>query len=636
MYFKNNTGDDSLDHWRIALADLLITDLSQSKYIRVLSGEQMTKILNQLGQSEAKILSSDVLKEVSERGGVENILVGNFNRAEGTFRINLTLQDGKTGELIGSESVEGVGERDFFPMVDELTKRIKVNFQLSEEQIADDIDENIEKITTSFPEAYKYFVEANLRHRSGDYAAAIALSKKALELDPEFAMVYRGMSISYFNLGQVHEQKKAIQKAIELSYRVSERERYLIQGVFYSWSETTYDKAIEIYNELLDVYPEDYAAKANLGWLYLNIEEWDKVIEIFRELVQGQFGSVIAYWNLAEGLMAMGLHGKAQKVLENGRELFPNNGYTYELLAFAYMCQRKYDFALDVIDEAVSRGLDIDYIKLRSDIYLLQGDLRKCEQEYLKFPEKSLLNRLKPASVYLLQGKINEAKQQLKDEPELGEFLADINLRYGNPEDALLEYNKRLSDSKGAESITGQIRALHNKGLAYIRMKSMDEVQATADELKEVIQESVYKKAMRFHLHLEGNIEFERGNFPESIELFRQAESLCPNERYLQYKDHVPFSVTPVLDALASAYLKARDFENARKTYEKIISLTAARLYFGDIYAKSFYMLGKISERLGDKNNAIKNYQEFLELWHDADPELSEVEDARKSLSDLE
>jgi serine/threonine protein kinase/lipopolysaccharide biosynthesis regulator YciM len=635
VYFKNNTGDESLDHWRIALADLLITDLSQSKYIRILSTERLNKILIQLDQSEAKSFSSDVLKEVSERGNVENILVGNFNCAEGVYRINLTLQDGQTGELIGSESVEGARERDFFPMVDELTRRIKANFELSEEQIADDIDEKVETITTSSPEAYKYFIEANKRHRSGDYEAAISLSKKALELDPEFAMAYRGISISYFNLGQIHEQKKAIQKAIELSYRVSARERYLIQGVSYNWSETTYDKAIDIYNELLEIYPGDFVAKANLGWLYLNIEEWDKAIGVFQEIIQGQYGSVIAYWNQAEGLMAKGLYDNARQVLQNARELSPKNGYTYNLLAFSHICKRQYDSALVVIDEAVSRGLGIDYSALKGDILFLQGDIINSEREHLKLPEKSLLRPLKLARTLLHQGKIKEAKKQLRDMPKLYGFLADINLRHGYVGDALSEYNKRLSEAETAESLTGQVRALHKIGLAYLKTDEMEQAQSTAEALKKIIQNSVFKKAFRFSYHLTGRIELERGDIPKAIELFRQAESMCQHERYIYYKDHVPFLIISVLDDLASTYSKIQDFEKAQEMYEKIISLTAARLDYGDIYVKSIYMLGKINEHKGNTAEAKEFYGKFLQVWKEADPGLPEVEDARQRLAGL-
>jgi cytochrome c-type biogenesis protein CcmH/NrfG len=64
-------------------------------------------------------------------------------------------------------------------------------------------------------------------------------------------------------------------------------------------------------------------------------------------------------------------------------------------------------------------------------------------------------------------------------------------------------------------------------------------------------------------------------------------------------------------------------------------SLTAGRLFFGDIYAKSFYMLGKIAEQQGQKAKAIEHYQKFLDLWKDADPGTPKVEDAKKRLAGI-
>jgi tetratricopeptide (TPR) repeat protein len=86
------------------------------------------------------------------------------------------------------------------------------------------------------------------------------------------------------------------------------------------------------------------------------------------------------------------------------------------------------------------------------------------------------------------------------------------------------------------------------------------------------------------------------------------------------------------MESLASAYLQLGDLENARAEYERITDLTTGRLSFGDIYAKSFYMLGKISEQKGLKGKAIENYEKFLDLWKDADPGIAEVEDAKKRL----
>ena len=86
---------------------------------------------------------------------------------------------------------------------------------------------------------------------------------------------------------------------------------------------------------------------------------------------------------------------------------------------------------------------------------------------------------------------------------------------------------------------------------------------------------------------------------------------------------------------LGSAYFKSGNLDKALEQYEKIIALTTGRMWWGDLYAKSFYMLGKIYEQQGSTTKAIEHYEKFLDLWKDADPGIAEVEDARKRLTAL-
>ena len=86
---------------------------------------------------------------------------------------------------------------------------------------------------------------------------------------------------------------------------------------------------------------------------------------------------------------------------------------------------------------------------------------------------------------------------------------------------------------------------------------------------------------------------------------------------------------------LAWAYYLSGDLEKARKQYEAIIGLSAGRMYSGDLYARSFYMLGKIYEQQGKKGKARENYHKFLDIWKDADPGIAEVVDARDRLAGL-
>jgi tetratricopeptide (TPR) repeat protein len=168
-------------------------------------------------------------------------------------------------------------------------------------------------------------------------------------------------------------------------------------------------------------------------------------------------------------------------------------------------------------------------------------------------------------------------------------------------------------------------------------MKSMDEAKKTAVELKEFIQKGMNKKSIRLYHHLMGMIEFERENFSTAIEYFNKAISLLPPQNYYYYYFFWVYGYQHAIfiDSLAMAYFKRGDFKRARKEYEKILSLTLGRLYYGDIYAKSFYMLGKIYEEQGNKSKAIEYYEKFLSLWKDADSGIAEVDDAKKRRAGL-
>ena len=628
MYFKNNTGDDSLDHWRSALSDLLITDLSQSKHIRVLSAERLFNILQQLDQMGATTYSSDVLKDVASRGEVENVLVGNYMRADDTFRINATLQEARSGELIGSESVEGHGEKDFYAMVDELTRKIKENFELSEKQIAADIDKGVEEITTASTEAYKYYSEGRRHHLNGDYPGSIESMLKVVEIDPEFAMAYRSLANAYGNMGFLGAQRNARQKAFELRARVSERERYLIEGDYYWSSEKTLDKAIEAYRRLLELYPGYSSAITNLGGVYSTMEEWDEALDLHRMNLLNKPVNFLVYWNVTEMYMAKGMYDIARQVLMSALNDYPDNADFYEKLALIYTCQGEYDLALEEVEKAISLKRDINPFALKGAIFHLKGDFSEAENAYKKF---SIAAGIFLAYINLSHGKLEGLRNTLNQAPQAMEAqLAHLFLKTGEFEKALRGFDKGLEDAVKNERVSGQINMMHHKGLAYLGMKSISDAQRTAKELKILIQNSLFKKAIRYYQHLMGMIELERENYSKAIKYFQEAISLLPYTRD-QGRDFRPLFI----NSLAQAYYKAEDLEKAREEYEKIISLTYPRWRDGDIYTQSFYMLGNIYKKMGKKVEAIEQYEKFLELWKDADPDIAEVEDAKKRLEAL-
>jgi len=643
MYFKNNTGDEGLVHWRTMLSNLLIADLTQSKHIRILSEDKLFNVLSQLDQLDVETYSSDVLKQVAVQGGVNYILQGAYAKAGDEFRINVMLQDAGTGELIGSELVAGKGEEGIFSMVDELTRRIKVKFKLSEEEVTGDIDRNVGAITTSSPEALKYYSEGRKYHSSGDYRKSIQLMERAVSIDSEFALAYRSMAMSYGNLYLLSEQQKYMQKALELTDRLSDIERYRIQGDFYRGSEKTYDKAIEAYTRLLKLYPEDSVGNNNFGIIYSSLEEWDKAIERYEVPIKNRDESTIFYTNIASAYRAKGLYDRAQKVLEDYIHNISDSDMIHRDLALNYLCQGKWDLALEENDKALYLDpADYQNIVQKGYIFLFKGDLDRAEEEYEKLKKAgepaALAMRIGYLSwTYLSQGRFEKSKSIIGQgirlarmvgqsiwEALLRRSLAKVHLKSGNPEEALGECEKALNIFIEEENAFSQRRALHIKGLALLMMGSLDEAQKTANELRKLIDKGMNEKEIRHYFHLMGIIEQERENFPKAIEYLEEASSLLPLDNQ-----------APFIDSLALAYYGAGDMEKALDAYERITSLTTGRIGDGDVYAKSFYMLGKIYEQKGWKSKAIEHYEIFLDLWKNADPRIADVEDARKRLAGL-
>jgi tetratricopeptide (TPR) repeat protein len=643
MYFKNNTGDAGLDHWRAMLANLLVTDLTQSKHIRVLSEDKLFQILSRLGQEDSQTYSADVLRQVAAEGRVNHILQGAYAKAGDEFRINVTLQEAGSGELVGSESVAGKGEASIFSMVDELTRRIKANFKLSPQDIASDIDKDVGIVTTRSPEAYKYYLEGIRHDLKGEYRQVIESMEKAVAIDPEFASAYLAMAWSYGNLVFFAEQKKYLEKALALSDRLTEREKYNIQGHYYGESEKTYGKAVEALEKLLAIYPDEISGGNMLAIVYSQMGETEKAIERYRACIQAGTEDVVVYTNLAGAYEHIGAYDKSIEVKESYLKNVGDSAALHGSLAYTYRALGKYDLALAELDKAAVLGPTAwQNIRARGDIFLYMDNLSGAEEEYKKLLQSKEvdgrgwgLERL--IDLYTLQGRFEEAKKQSRIFIEMGEKLGQgrwvrrfqIRLSYqerisGHPDAALQVLDKAWASAVADDSIGDQRNILLNQGLAYLEMNSISQAQDVAGKLKVLVDQAPNKKLFWYYHYVTAMIELENRNYSKAIELFKQGLPLLNADA----EEHLPFA-----EALGTAFNQLGDPDSARQEYEKIISLGIGRLSYGDVYAKGYYRLGKISEEQGNKAEAAEHYRKFLFLWKDADPGRPEVEDARKRLA---
>jgi serine/threonine protein kinase/lipopolysaccharide biosynthesis regulator YciM len=646
MYFDNNTGDEGLDNWRKALPDLLITDLSQSKYLSVLTGDRIYSILQQLNLLEAKSFSTEDLENVISKGKATHILHGNYTKAGETLRINTMLHEAGTGKLIASDSVDCVGEEGIYGMVDELTKHIKKNLELTPQEIAQDVDKEIGEITTSSPDAYKYYSEGRKHHMNGDAEQSIPFMERAVTIDPDFAMAYRSLAASYGNLGNFPERNKYTQKAFDLRDKVSQRERLLIEAQYNRNIRQNYHEAVKAFEEYLDTYPEDIIWNLSLGVLYESGGEWEKSLNCYKRSWEQGDKSFLAMGNLAGSYMLNGIYDKAREIGKEYLDTVAEAPWVYYYQAVCSIIEGKYDQGYAEVEKAVALNPRIfaNGVAYKAIVTYLQDDFDTAEKESEILLEMQLNAQGYLEVIYRTQGQFSKAKEQaqlglefsqqnndVSAEVEYHETLAHLFWMTDNPKQALDEIEKARKIWSDAYNIDRQQEATFFKGLINAGTGSLAAAQTIADELKREIENSIYLKNLCFYYHLLGRIDAEKKNYSQAIEHFEKAYSLLPAPSRDDFMEWHAFFVFP----LGLAYYESGNLAKAKEEFERITEMTTGRLFFGELYAKALYMLGKICEEQGDKAKAIEHYQKFLSLWKDADPGIAEVDDAQKRLGEL-
>ena len=123
----------------------------------------------------------------------------------------------------------------------------------------------VEEATTSSLEALQaYSLGVKTRLSKGDIAA-LPYFQRAAELDPNFAMAYLSLAISYANLGELDRMTENVRKAYDLRDKVSEPERLFIEGFYYSYGTGELDKARGVFDLWRQTYPNMFVPYLNLA-----------------------------------------------------------------------------------------------------------------------------------------------------------------------------------------------------------------------------------------------------------------------------------------------------------------------------------------------------------------------------------
>jgi len=188
-----------------------------------------------MGRPASEKLTQDVTRELCQRTGSKAMLTGSISSLGNQYVIGLNASNCTTGDSLAEEQAQASGKEDVLKTLDQAALRLRGKLGESLATIQK-FDTPVEQATTPSLEALKaYSMGVETKKQRGD-AEAIPFYRRAIDLDPKFAVAYADLGVSYGNLAQPSAAAENLKKAYELRERVSEREKLRIAAYYYAFA----------------------------------------------------------------------------------------------------------------------------------------------------------------------------------------------------------------------------------------------------------------------------------------------------------------------------------------------------------------------------------------------------------------
>ena len=294
--FANSTGDAAFDD---TLKQALTTELGQSPFLNILSDEKVTETLRMMGRQPNERLTKEVAREICIRTASTAMLTGSIGQIGSHYNLVLNAINCTSGDLIASVQTEIDDKNHVLGGLGQLGTRMREKLGESLTTIQK-YDKPLEQVTTSSLDALKFYSQG-FKTQGQNPTAAISYFKRAVELDPNFATAWLGLGITYSNVGETGTSNEYMAKAYSLRDRVSDRERFRIEGDYYLFVTGEADKARQTYEQWVQAYPRDFIAFTDLGIMYNGIAQWDKAVAATLEAIRLNPDDPVASGNLVDG-----------------------------------------------------------------------------------------------------------------------------------------------------------------------------------------------------------------------------------------------------------------------------------------------------------------------------------------------
>jgi eukaryotic-like serine/threonine-protein kinase len=600
--FANTTGDSVFDS---TLRQGLAVQLEQSPFLTLASDDRIRQTLRLMAQPGDARLTPELAREVCQRSNATVAIDGSIAPLEKEYVLGLHAINCQSGDTLAQEQVTSQDKLHVLAALGNAARELRQKLGESRGTIHQ-FDTPIEQATTPSLDALKaYSLGVKTLTEHGE-VPAIPFFKRAIELDPSFALAYATLGRTYIDLGEPSLTAENLQKAYDLRQRVTDREKFQITAIYYTGVTGELEKANQTADLWARTYPRDLLPHQLLGFNYECLGQYENAI--------------------AENL--------------NGLRLNPDVALLHSNLMEDYTPLNRFEEAKSTYRHAVERKLESPY--LHADLYViafLENDPAEMQRQItlakgMPGGEDWLFSLQSDTAAY--SGQLAKAREFSRQavasalRADLREVAANWHMNgavreveFGNFQEARWEVKQglALAQSRDAQTVAALVLA---------RAGEAQQAQSMADDLAKNFPVNTQLKDYWLP-SIRAAIEIDRHHPAEAIKILEETEAY--ELGYPQPQLEGGSLLYPAY-LRGQAYLQLRQSKEAAGEFQKFLDHRAAVVNC-PLGALAHLWLGHAYTLQGDIVKAKAAYQDFFSLWKDGDPDIPILKQAKAEYAKL-
>ena len=310
--FENGTGDAVFDD---TLQFALSMQLEQSPYLQVVPAGRVREALSFMHRPADTRVTRALSLELCQRVGAKAVLAGSLAVVGRRYVISLEGLGCESGGTLARQQVEVAGREQVLEGLGRAVSAMRGRLGESVVSIHR-FDVPIAQVSTSSFEALKALSQGDYERARGRDEDAERWFRRAIELDPSFAMAHMRLSVHLFNIDRYGEGLDSLRRAYASRGRASEGERLYIESFYSNRVRRDPIKSVVLLERWRDLYPRHVVPRFTLASLYLQMGRLEPALEQVQEALRLEPDHALATDILMGALSAVGRFGDARRAGE--------------------------------------------------------------------------------------------------------------------------------------------------------------------------------------------------------------------------------------------------------------------------------------------------------------------------------